>query len=128
MKPELLEIRDLHQDYRTVNERYPLETRLSDHDVRLLREHKDGICSNDVLCITFTSGTSAVPKAVMLTQKNVISDVKLFAEHVGENVRIKAAGGVASFDDAEKFIELGASRLGTSRIVKLAKNEAASGY
>ncbi|SCP95870.1 deoxyribose-phosphate aldolase [Anaerobium acetethylicum] len=55
-------------------------------------------------------------------------DVKLFAEHVGENVRIKAAGGVASFDDAEKFIELGASRLGTSRIVKLAKNEAASGY
>ncbi|MCI1722874.1 MAG: acyl--CoA ligase [Lachnospiraceae bacterium] len=80
--PELLEIRDLHQDYRTVNERYPLETRLSDHDVRLLREHKDGICSNDVLCITFTSGTSAVPKAVMLTQKNVISDVKLFAERM----------------------------------------------
>lgn len=55
-------------------------------------------------------------------------DVKLFASHIGENVRIKAAGGVASFADAEKFIELGASRLGTSRIVKLAKNEAASGY
>ena len=55
-------------------------------------------------------------------------DVKLFAEHIGGKVRIKAAGGVASFADAEKFIELGASRLGTSRIVKLAKNEAASGY
>lgn len=50
-------------------------------------------------------------------------DVKLFAEHVGKNVKIKAAGGISSFDDAEKFIELGASRLGTSRIVKLAKAE-----
>lgn len=46
-------------------------------------------------------------------------DVKLFAEHVGPNVRIKAAGGISSFDDAEKFIELGASRLGTSRLVKI---------
>ena len=41
---------------------------------------------------------------------------------------MKAAGGISSFDDAEKFIELGASRLGTSRIVKLAKNEAGTGY
>ncbi|TAH69719.1 MAG: deoxyribose-phosphate aldolase [Anaerolineaceae bacterium] len=55
-------------------------------------------------------------------------DVALFAKHVGENVRIKAAGGIASFDDAEKFIELGAERLGTSRIIKLAKNEEAGGY
>ncbi len=55
-------------------------------------------------------------------------DVDLFAKHVGKEVRIKAAGGIASFDDAEKFIELGASRLGTSRIVKLAKNQTGSGY
>ena len=55
-------------------------------------------------------------------------DIALFAAHVGPNVRMKAAGGIASFDDAEKFISLGASRLGTSRIVKLAKNEQASGY
>ncbi|WP_343208300.1 deoxyribose-phosphate aldolase [Anaerolentibacter hominis] len=55
-------------------------------------------------------------------------DVALFAEHVGKDVRIKAAGGIASFDDAFRFVELGASRLGTSRIVKLAKNEEASGY
>ena len=48
-------------------------------------------------------------------------DVKLFAEHVGKNVKIKAAGGISSIEDAEKFIELGASRLGTSRIVKLVK-------
>jgi deoxyribose-phosphate aldolase len=41
---------------------------------------------------------------------------------------MKAAGGISSFDDAEKFITLGASRLGTSRIVKLAKNEKTLGY
>jgi deoxyribose-phosphate aldolase len=55
-------------------------------------------------------------------------DVALFAKHVGKNVRIKAAGGISSFEDAEKFMELGASRLGTSRIVKLAKNQEGSGY
>ena len=49
-------------------------------------------------------------------------DVKLMKEHVGKNVKIKAAGGISSFDDAEKFIELGASRLGTSRLVKILKN------
>lgn len=55
-------------------------------------------------------------------------DIKLFAENVGENVRIKAAGGISSLSDAEKFISLGASRLGTSRIVKLVKNEDSVGY
>lgn len=50
-------------------------------------------------------------------------DVALFAKHIGDGVLIKAAGGIASLKDAEDFIELGASRLGTSRIVKIAKNE-----
>ena len=49
------------------------------------------------------------------------ADVSLFAKHVGPHVKIKAAGGISSLEDAEKFIQLGASRLGTSRIVKLAK-------
>ena len=49
-------------------------------------------------------------------------DIKLFAEYVGENVKIKAAGGIKSFDDAEKFISLGADRLGTSRLVAIMKN------
>lgn len=49
-------------------------------------------------------------------------DVKLFAEHVGSGVKIKAAGGISSLEDAEKFMELGASRLGTSRIVKIVKS------
>ncbi len=48
-------------------------------------------------------------------------DVELFAKHVAPHVKIKAAGGISSLEDAEKFIELGASRLGTSRVVKLAK-------
>ena len=50
-------------------------------------------------------------------------DVKLFSENIESHVKIKAAGGIASLDDAEKFIALGASRLGTSRIVKIAKAE-----
>lgn len=55
-------------------------------------------------------------------------DVKLFAEHVGKNVKIKAAGGISSLKDAEKFLELGADRLGTSRIIKLIRKEEAGGY
>lgn len=56
-----------------------------------------------------------------------LEDVELFAQHVGKNVRIKAAGGISSLADAEAFLRLGADRLGTSRIVKLAKAEEAAG-
>ena len=49
------------------------------------------------------------------------ADVELFAKHVAPHVKIKAAGGISSLEDAEKFIQLGASRLGTSRVVKIAK-------
>ena len=55
-------------------------------------------------------------------------DVALFAKHVAPHHKIKAAGGIASLEDAEDFIKLGASRLGTSRIVKIIKNEDAQGY
>lgn len=48
-------------------------------------------------------------------------DVALFAQHIGPHVKIKAAGGIADLQDAQAFIELGASRLGTSRIVKAVK-------
>lgn len=50
-------------------------------------------------------------------------DVELFKMHVGEGVKIKAAGGIASFDDAERFLSLGADRLGTSRLIKIMKEE-----
>lgn len=50
-----------------------------------------------------------------------IEDIVLFKKHVGPNVKIKAAGGISSFEDAKNFIKAGASRLGTSRLIKLAK-------
>lgn len=53
-------------------------------------------------------------------------DIRLFAQHVGEGVRIKAAGGISGFEDAENFIRLGADRLGTSRLVRQAKQRAGS--
>lgn len=54
-------------------------------------------------------------------------DVDLMRKHVGENVKVKAAGGISSFDDAEEFIRLGAERLGTSRLVKIMKNSPDTG-
>jgi len=56
------------------------------------------------------------------------ADIELFAKHIGPQVKMKAAGGISSLDDAEKFLSLGADRLGTSRIVKLVKKEEATGY
>ena len=56
------------------------------------------------------------------------ADIELFAKHIGSDVKMKAAGGISSLDDAEKFLVLGADRLGTSRMIKLVKNEEASGY
>ncbi|MBR2897233.1 MAG: deoxyribose-phosphate aldolase [Oscillospiraceae bacterium] len=49
------------------------------------------------------------------------ADIELFAKHVAKHVKIKAAGGISSMEDAQKFLELGASRLGTSRVVKIVK-------
>lgn len=56
------------------------------------------------------------------TSGATFDDVKLFSEHIGKNIKIKAAGGISSLEDAERFMELGASRLGTSRVVKIVKN------
>lgn len=51
----------------------------------------------------------------------ILSDIKLFSQNISTNVKIKAAGGISNFEDAQEFITAGASRLGTSRLVKLAK-------
>lgn len=48
-------------------------------------------------------------------------DVALMKKNIGPEVKVKAAGGISSFDDAEKFMSLGADRLGTSRLIKIAK-------
>ncbi len=55
-------------------------------------------------------------------------DIALFAENIGPNVRMKAAGGIRSFEDAEDYLMLGCERLGTSAIVKLVKNQEVTGY
>ncbi|MEK3662304.1 deoxyribose-phosphate aldolase [Paenibacillus sp. FSL F4-0236] len=55
-------------------------------------------------------------------------DVSLFAQNIGQNVKIKAAGGIRSLDDAKAFIDLGADRLGTSAIVKIVKGQEVLGY
>jgi len=55
-------------------------------------------------------------------------DVKLLREHVGKDVKVKAAGGIATLQDAQDFIDLGADRLGTSRLVKLAKQQYPNGF
>ncbi len=55
-------------------------------------------------------------------------DVKLMRERVDPSVKVKAAGGISSLEDAVDFLRLGADRLGTSRIVKIVKNEQGSGY
>lgn len=57
------------------------------------------------------------------TSGATFADIELFAKNVGEGVLIKAAGGISSLSDAEKFIELGAARLGTSRIIKILKEK-----
>ena len=57
------------------------------------------------------------------------ADVELMRKYVGKEVKVKAAGGISSFDDAEKFVNLGADRLGTSRLIKIMKSEkVGSGY
>lgn len=55
-------------------------------------------------------------------------DIKLFNDNVASHLKIKAAGGISSIKDAEDMLSLGAERLGTSRIVKIVKNEESQGY
>ena len=55
-------------------------------------------------------------------------DIALFAKNIGNNVKMKAAGGIRTFEDAEDYLNLGCERLGTSAVVKLVKNQEVSGY
>lgn len=90
----------------------------------LSREEKIRMCK-----IVTESGADFIKTSTgFSTAGATFEDVALFAKHIGPNVRIKAAGGIKTLDDAEHFLFLGASRLGTSRIVKLIKNEEAHGY
>ena len=63
------------------------------------------------------------------TSGATFEDVELMRKYIGAEVKVKAAGGISSFDDAEKFMSLGADRLGTSRLVKIMKNtDTGAGY
>lgn len=90
----------------------------------LTEEEKLAVCR----IVTETGADFIKTSTGFSTGGATFADVELFAAQVGRDVRVKAAGGIASFEDAKKFIALGASRLGTSRIVKLAKQEQAGGY
>lgn len=63
------------------------------------------------------------------TSGATFADVELMKAHIGKGVKVKAAGGIASLEDAERFMSLGAGRLGTSRLIKIIKNtDNGSGY
>ena len=90
---------------------------------QLTREEKVKVCQ-----IVTLAGADFIKTSTGFSKAGAtFDDVALFRAHVGKNVKIKAAGGISSIEDAEKFLELGAERLGTSRIVKLAKAERGSG-
>ena len=91
----------------------------------LTDEEKIALCG----CVSDSGADYIKTSTGFSTSGATFADVALFAKHVKPHVKIKAAGGISSLADAEEFIRLGASRLGTSRIVKLAKAEdAGSGY
>ena len=83
----------------------------------LTDEEKIALCK----CVTDGEADYIKTSTGFSTAGATFEDVALFREHIGPNVKIKAAGGISSREDAEKFIALGADRLGTSRIVKIAK-------
>ena len=83
----------------------------------LTDEEKIALCK----CVSESGADYIKTSTGFSTAGATFADVELFAKHVAPHVKIKAAGGISSLEDAEKFIQLGASRLGTSRVVKLAK-------
>ena len=83
----------------------------------LTDEEKIALCK----CVTDAKADYIKTSTGFSTAGATFHDVELFAKHVSKGVKIKAAGGISSLEDAEKFIALGADRLGTSRIVKIAK-------
>lgn len=85
----------------------------------LTEEEKIKICE-----IVTNAGAEYIKTSTGFSQAGAtFADVKLMRRQVGKDVKIKAAGGISSFADAEAFLRLGADRLGTSRLVKLVKDE-----
>ncbi len=89
----------------------------------LTDEEKIALCK----CVSDSGADYIKTSTGFSTGGATFADVELFAKHVAPHVKIKAAGGISSLEDAEKFIQLGADRLGTSRVVKIAKGLANDG-
>lgn len=90
----------------------------------LTREEKARLCR-----VVSRSGADYIKTSTGFSAAGAsFEDVRLFAQNVDSHVKIKAAGGISSLSDAEEFLRLGADRLGTSRIVKIAKAQEGSGY
>ncbi len=83
----------------------------------LTDEEKIQLCK----CVSDSGADFIKTSTGFSTAGATFADVELFAKHIAPHVQIKAAGGISSLEDAQKFIALGATRLGTSRIVKIAK-------
>lgn len=91
----------------------------------LTEEEKIKMCE-----IVTTAGAEYIKTSTgFSTAGATFADVELMRKHIGKDMKVKAAGGISSFDDAEEFMRLGADRLGTSRLVKIMKNtDSGSGY
>lgn len=112
------------------NEIHTLKTACGDRILKVIVE--TCLLTDDekvTLCHAVTSAGADYIKTStgFSTAGATFEDIKLFSENIGEHVRIKAAGGISSIEDAEQFLTLGADRLGTSRIVKLIKKAQADG-
>ena len=90
----------------------------------LTEEEKIAMCK----CVTEAGADYIKTSTGFSTAGATREDVALFKANVAPHVKIKAAGGIASMQDAEDFLTLGAERLGTSRIVKLVKGQQGQGY
>lgn len=90
----------------------------------LTDEEKAGMCR-----VVTHSGADFIKTSTGFSKGGATrEDIKLFSEYIGENVKMKAAGGIRSLEDAEDFLALGCERLGTSAIVKIVKNQEVQGY
>ena len=94
-------------------------------EINKIKEACDGRLLKVIVetCLLTDEEIAKVANVGFSTEGATFHVVKIFADNISNGTKIKAAGGISSLEDAEKFIELGADRLGTSRIVKIVKNE-----
>lgn len=90
----------------------------------LTEEEKIAMCK----CVTNAKADYIKTSTGFSSGGATAEDLKLFSQNIGEDILIKAAGGISDLETASQFIEIGATRLGTSRIIKLINNEECSGY